>query len=128
MSERVCFIPNPATGARVLLIDLSGFLTASDSLPHIADARGLVAAQPPHSLYCLVDVTGSRFNVEVVEALKELTSHNRPFVIASALVGVVGLQRVILESVVAFSGRKNLKPVPSRAEAFIWLESQKPAS
>lgn len=128
MSDRICFIPNPVNGANVLLMDLSGFAVASDSFPYISEARDTVAAQPPLSLYCLLDVSGSRFNVDVVEAMKELASHNKPFVIATALVGVSGLQRVILESVVKLTGRRNLKQMPSRAEAFDWLAAQKPTS
>jgi len=30
-------------------------------------------------VHCLVDVPGSRFNIETVEAMKNLASHNRPF-------------------------------------------------
>jgi hypothetical protein len=128
MTDRVRFIPNPVGGSDVLLIDLSGFTSPADSLPFIGDARDIVATQAPLSLYCLVDVTGSRFNVDVVEALKELASHNRPFVVATALIGIAGLQRVILESIVKFTGRKNLKSLPARGEAFSWLATQNPAS
>jgi hypothetical protein len=128
MSDRIRFIPSPANGANVLLMDLSGFVNTADSFRYIREARETVAAQPPLSLHCLVDVSGSRFNVDVVEAMKDLAMHNKPFVIATALVGVTGLQRVILESVVKLTGRKNLKQMPSRAEAFDWLAAQKPAS
>lgn len=124
MSDRVRFIPNPRDGTRVLLIDLSGFPGPLDGLPHISAARDEVALQPRRSLCCVVDVTGSRFNVEVVEALKDLAAHNKPYVIASAVVGVSGLQRVILEGVVKFTGRSNLRPVATRDEAFAWLAEQ----
>lgn len=128
MSERIRFIPNPLNASRVLLMDFSGFQTASDSLPFIQEAREFVATQPANSVHCLVDVSGSRFNADVVEAMKDLATHNRPYVIASALIGVGGLQRVILESVVTFSRRKNLKPLTTREEAFAWLASQESAA
>ena len=128
MSDRVRFIPNPVTGKNVLLMDFSGFDNSIEALPYISEARSTVAMQEPTSVYCLVDVTGSRFNIETVEAMKDLATHNRSFVIASALIGVTGLQRVILESVIAFSRRKNLKAIPTREEAFAWLAVQQPAS
>ncbi|MEO6778698.1 MAG: hypothetical protein ABI194_04525 [Gemmatimonadaceae bacterium] len=124
MSDRVRFIPNPRDSTRVLLIDLSGFGAPLDSLPHISAARDEVASQPPKSLCCVVDVTGSRFNIEVVEAVKDLAAHNIPYVIASAVVGVSGLQRVIMEGVLKFTGRSNLKAVATRDEAFAWLAEQ----
>ena len=51
-------------------------------------------------------------------------AHNKPYVIASAVVGVSGLQRVILEGVLKFTGRGNLKPVATRELAFEWLADQ----
>lgn len=108
----------------MLLIDLSGFANALDSLPYIMEARDIVGTQSHKSVYCLVDVSESRFNVDVVEALKDLAIHNQPFVIASAVIGVTGLKRVILEGVVKVTGRTNLKPLPSREAAFGWLAAQ----
>ncbi len=124
MADRIYFFPNPSTKTPVLLFDFAGFTVAADSLPYIRQAQDLVAQQPPNSLYCVVDVTGSKFNGDVVDALKELARHNRPYVIASALVGVSGLQRIILDSVLAFTGRENLKSFPTRAAGLAWLADQ----
>ena len=124
MSDRVTFIDNPVTGRPALLMDFSGFTTAGDALPHISAARDVVATQPARSLHGIVDVTGSKFNSQVVEALKELATHNAPFMIASGIVGVAGLQRVILDSVIAITGRSNLKAFPTRGEALSWLATQ----
>lgn len=115
---------NPTGGASVLLMNFSGFTTAADALPHIAAAAALIAEQPPTSLRTLVDVTGSRCNIEVVESLKQFVAGNRPYVIASAVVGVSGLQKIILDGILTFSSRSNLKSFPARAEALHWLASQ----
>ena len=121
---RVRFIPNQQSGAHVLLIDLSDFAHPVDSLPHIAAARKVVGEQPPKSVCCIVDISGSPYNVEVIDALNALSIHNRPFVIASAIIGVTGFKRVIMESVMMFSRRTNLKALPSREAAFEWLAGQ----
>ena len=124
MSDRISFIDNPVTGRPALLMDFSGFTSAVDALPHITAARDVVATQPARSLHGVVDVTGSKFNSQVVEALKELASHNAPFMIASGIVGIAGLQRVIFDSVIAITGRSNLKAFPTRGEALSWLATQ----
>lgn len=124
MSDRVAFIPNPVSGRPTLLMDFSGFTAAADALPHIGAAREVVGTQPARSVYGVVDVTGSKFNTQVVEALKELASHNAPFMVASGIVGVAGLQRVILDSVIAITGRSNLKAFPTRGDALTWLAAQ----
>jgi hypothetical protein len=128
MSERIHFTPNPYGGRQILVIDFSGFTNASSALPTITAAREMVARQPLESTLCLVDVTGSKFNSEVVDALKALAMHNRPYVIASALIGVSGLQRVILDGVLAFTGRTNLKAFATRDEAFAWLADRAKAA
>lgn len=124
MPERITFIDNPVTGRPALLMDFSGFTTAADALPYIAAARDVVSTQPARSLHGVVDVTGSKFNTRVVEALKELASHNKPFMVASGIVGVAGLQKVILDSVIAITGRSNLKAFPTRGDALTWLATQ----
>ena len=122
--NRIRFIPNQQSGAHVLLIDLSDFSHAVDSLPHIAAARELVGDQPHKSVCCIVDISGSPYNVEVIDALNDLALHNRPFVIASAVIGVTGFKRLIMESILRFAGRSNLKAAPSREAAFEWLAGQ----
>lgn len=124
MSERIAFIENPVSGRQTLLMDFSGFTTAADALPFIDAAREVVSTQPARSLLGVVDVTGSKFNTRVVEAMKEFAAHNAPFMIASGIVGVAGLQRVILDSVIAITGRSNLKAFPTRGEALSWLATQ----
>lgn len=128
MSNRVRFIPNPSGGNEVLLIDLTGFAAPLDAIDTINEARSLIAAQPLSSVRCIVDVTAARFNTDVVEALKELAAANKPYMIATGLIGVTGLQRIILEAVIKFTARKNLKSMPSREEAFAWLAAQAPGS
>ena len=128
MPERVRFIPNPAGGGQVLLIDLTGFAAPIESMDTITAARHTIATQPHSSVRCIVDVRAARFNTDVVEALKELAAANKPYMIATSLVGVSGLQRIILDAVIKFTGRKNLKAISSFEDAFVWLAQQQPGS
>jgi hypothetical protein len=52
-----------------------------------------------------VNVKDSRFDTRIARALQELPRHNKPFVLASAIVGLSGLQRVILSAVMRATGR-----------------------
>lgn len=65
-----------------------------------------VRSQPKKSVYTITIVTGAKFDVNVVEKLKELTKENEPFVIKSAVVGMSGLQELVLMMVSTFSKRK----------------------
>ena len=108
----------------VVIMDFSGITNIDEALGHIDEAMAFVATQPKGSLYTLTDVTGSKFDARVTEAMKKLATHNKPYVIAGAVVGITGLMRIIFQAVLTFSGRKNLKAFDTRAEAERWIAQQ----
>jgi hypothetical protein len=103
-TERVRFVEHQ--GKRILYHDFTNLVKPDEALAAIQLARTTVRQQPQGSLLTLTHVTGSRFNHDVVEALKELTSGNAPFVRAGAIVGMSGLQRVVYVALTQFTGRR----------------------
>ncbi len=63
------------------------------------------------------------FSSEAAEALKQFTSHNKPYVTAAAVVGIIGLKQIIYNAVLKFSGR-NLVAFDSVDKAKDWLATQ----
>lgn len=120
-SERVRFIEH--RGVPILLIDFSGLQKTEEILREIGVARALVAAQPPASLRTLTHVRGARYTPPVMDALKELTAHNKPYVKAAAVVGMEGLHRVLFRAVIVFS-RRNIEAFDTLDRARDWLASQ----
>ena len=104
MSPRVYFIEHK--GKQIAYHDFSGIATPAEALAAIAESRDLVRKQPIASCLTLTYVAGSRFNREVVEALKELTKGNKPYVRAGVIVGLSGIQRVVYVAVTQFTGRR----------------------
>jgi hypothetical protein len=89
---------------RILLIDFSN-CTIDEALKTMEEAEKIIRAQPKESLLILTDVTNARYNMEAVEKLKEFTKGNKPYVRASAVVGLDGIKRIIYDAVVMFSKR-----------------------
>lgn len=118
---RVRFIEHE--GRRVLFIDFSGIRDRSTAFHAIDEVKRLVAGQPRGSLLTLTTVAGSTFDPEIIQALKELAAHNKPFVQAAALVGLSGLQRVAYAAVSLFSGR-HITAFRDVGEAMNWLVAQ----
>lgn len=104
-------------------MDFANVLDPEEGLRVIAEARAFVARQPKGSLRTLVDVEGSRFDTRVTHALKDLAMHNTPYTIASAIVGLSGLHRVVLTAVTTFSKRE-IKSFASVNAAKAWLVEQ----
>ena len=109
-------------GKRVFLIDFSRS-GINEINATIAQAKPLIAAEPPLSILCLVDTTGSKFDIEISKALQAFSEHNKPYMKTTALVGVEGLQKVIYFAVLTFTKRTNIVLKNSRGEALDWLIS-----
>lgn len=120
MEHRIQFVEH--NGTRLLHLNLSN-AGAQDVINVINKATPVIAAQPERSIRTLTDVTGLTFNHEATEALKQFTRHNKPYVIAGAVVGVTGLKQIIYNSVLKFSGR-NIVAFNTLDEAKNWLATQ----
>ncbi len=93
---------------------------ADEVLTVIDQAKAAIRTQAQQSVFILTDVTNTAFNSKVSDAMREFVMHNKPYVVASAVVGVTGLKQIIYNAVMKFSGRK-LTAFDSLAEAKDWL-------
>lgn len=110
-------------GTRILFLDFSEVQDKDEALRAIFDAWEIIRTQPPNSLLTLTYVKNSRFDTDIVNALKELAQKDEPFVKAGAVVGLSGLQRVVYRAVTYFSGR-HLPAFEEMEEAKDWLVEQ----
>lgn len=121
--QRTRFIEH--AGQRLILLDFSQITDPVQSQREIAIAKEFFAALPREKTQrTLTDVTGSRYNADVVAALKDLAAHNEPYVAAAAVVTTSGLHRVAIMAVSTFS-RRTLQAFESRAQALDWLVGQR---
>ncbi len=121
MSERVRIIEHG-----IILIDLSGITEPDKELHNSELARKLVATHPLGQALVLTDVTGSKASEAAIDSLKRMAAQNKPFVKASALVGLSPITRVIFRAVIALT-RRDIRPFANRSEAIAYLLSQKGA-
>lgn len=119
--DRTRFIDH--RGHQILLFDFSNLQDSAVTLREIEKSKEFVAQQPEQSLYTLVNVENARYDSTVVQALKELAAHNKPYVIAGAVVGMSALHRIAYRMVVLFSGRK-LAAFETLHEGKHWLLDQ----
>jgi hypothetical protein len=101
--ERARFIDHK--GKKIFLLDCSNCLP-SDINPLIEECGRQVQSQPQKSVLTLTIAGGGRFDLETINKLKNLTRDNEPYVKKSAVVGISGLQEVVLMTVSRFSNRK----------------------
>src|ERR1700722_7241836 len=79
-------------GARpLLLIDLSHATDHAETLAAVAYARRLVPMHAPIRILTMTDVTAIRYNAQVVQAIREMADHNKPYVAWGAVIGLSAL-------------------------------------
>jgi hypothetical protein len=117
--ERVQFIEHK--GKKILHLNFAGCMP-NEVLLVIKQARSTIRTQSSQSVFTLTDVTNAAFNSAVSDAMKEFVLHNKPYVVASAVVGVTGLKQIIFNAVMKLSGRK-LTAFENLDEAKDWLAS-----
>lgn len=104
-APRVRFIDHGSL--RVVLLDFQGITDKTQGLAHVDEARAFVARLPKDgSHYTLTDVRETRYDREIVDAFKQLTAHNRPYVRAAAVVSNSAIHRAAISLVAAISRRK----------------------
>lgn len=110
-------------GTALVYLDFSGVQIQADAMERIAAARAFIARQPKNSLFTLTNVDGSYYNREIVQAMGALVEHNKPYVVAGALVGVSGMMRIFLNTLNRVTGRR-LTTFEKEADAKEWLFQQ----
>ena len=119
--QRLRFIDH--RGHRILEIDFTEMNAPGEALEAIGEVRRFVAQQPEGSLLTLTDVTGTRYDDEIIAALRDLAAHNKPFVRAAASVTRTPLQLVAIRASAVNTRRKMMAFDDSEA-AKDWLVEQ----
>lgn len=120
--ERVRFITH--RGHRILFMDYSELQDDQEIVRLIEQAKELVAQQPENSVLGLVYVRDANTSNVVKEAMKQGAVHNKPYIKATAVVGMSPMQRLVYEAVRLFSKRENFCAFDDLAPAKDWLLEQ----
>lgn len=88
----------------MVLQDFSGIRSPEEALHVIEEARQFMRTQQPGVLL-VTDVTGASFDKRVLDAIRELAAHHKPYVRASAIVGLSPLARIAYGAITRITGR-----------------------
>lgn len=110
-------------GARILSLDVSHSHSAEENIAAFWQARDVILKEPPKSVRLLTDVTKAHYTTQAVDAMKEFSQTVTPHILASAAVGVSGIKRIVLQSLIKLSGR-HIEMFETREQALDWLARQ----
>lgn len=111
-------------GVRMLLVDGSELRAASDIDSLAGHVAPLIQNEPKGSVRIMLNVTSLRFDRQSIISIKRIFVDAQPWIRASSLVGVAGLQRVLLQILNQVAKRE--RPLFDTVEqAKDWLATQK---
>ncbi len=108
-------------GKQFIYIDFSGCKTNTDYKSVIEAAKAIVVKYPKNSLYSITDGNDVTFDSLTKEMVTEWMKFAGPYVIHGALIGINGIKKIMINSMLKISGRTNLKILNSKQEAIEWL-------
>lgn len=115
-------------GIRVILLDFHGITDPQEGLAAVAAAQKFIGALTPDgSHYTLTDVRQTRYDKQIVDAFKEFTQHNRPYVRAAAIVSDSALHRAAI-SMIGIVSRRKLAVFGTREEGLAYLAKEDAAA
>lgn len=106
-------------GQEILLDDYTN-IYPEQFAPLIKKITDLTFQSGKKDILLIVDVTGSYANKEAVDAFVESGKKSKPLLKKTAVVGITGVKKILLNVVNKFSGL-NAKAVSSMEDAKEWL-------
>jgi hypothetical protein len=112
-------------GKRFIYYDVSHFKNNVQFKEFIAYAKTVIQQSPAEgSLFSITNVEGVIYDTETKNIVAEWMDFNRPYIKLGAVIGLDGIKRIMVNSILKMSGRNNMKFFRSRDEAAQWLAVQ----
>lgn len=115
--ERVKFILYKET--QILYKDFSN-CTADEALEIIEEARKIITAQPKGSVLTLTNVSNGRYNLNVIDKLRQLLIEDSPYIKKGTVIGLSSMQKIMYDTLMTASQR-HLPVFPNEEQAKQWL-------
>jgi hypothetical protein len=106
-------------GKQVLVLDFTN-CTPEEVTFLSEEAERIITGQPDNSVLVLADFAGAQFSRDAITRIKEVTTHDRPFVKRVAWVHTASLPKVLYDAIKTFSQRE-FPTFETREEALEFL-------
>jgi hypothetical protein len=112
-------------GKRFIYFDLGFFKNNGQFMEFIEYAKGVIRRYPQdNSLFSVTNVEGVLYDSETKSIVADWMDFNRPYIGQGAVIGLDGIKRIMVNSILKMSRRSNMKFFRARDEAVKWLASR----
>ena len=110
-------------GKNFIYFNITGLADNDQFESYAAAAKEIIKKYPPKSVYVITS-SMEFFDTRTKDICSEWIVFNKPYVIASALVSISGITRMVAKSIYKKAERGLAPPFTSRDEAVAWLLTQ----
>jgi hypothetical protein len=111
-------------GKTILYIDFSGFTSHEQFQEVINIWRPLITKYPEHSVYTISNVEGVIFDSAVKDTIINHMGFNKPYVKGGAVIGMDGIQKMMIKTIMNVTARPDLDFFFTKEEAIEWILQQ----
>ena len=110
-------------GKMIFQMDFSNLKNVQEINGVISESINHIRTKPLASLYCLTNISGLHFSNDIKDLFQNFVKGNKPYVKASAVVGLNGLQQIVYNGLMKITGR-DIKSFSTMDEAKEWLAAK----
>jgi hypothetical protein len=108
-----------------MFIDFSGFKNVDDFNKLIGLLKPAIAKYPLNTLNTITNLENVRIDTDFKEIAIEYMAHNKPYVKYGVIIGIDGIKKIMANTVIKLSGRKNMFFTFTKEQAVEWILGQK---
>jgi hypothetical protein len=109
-------------GRKFIYYDVSHFKNNTQFKEFIEYAKTVIRQYPAEgSLFSVTNIEGVIYDTETKNVVAEWMDFNRPYIKQGAVIGLDGIKRIMVNSILKMSRRSNMKFFRTRDEAVKWL-------
>ena len=107
-----------------MYVDLSNFITPENAAVKLEEIKKAIAKYPDKSLYTITNIGNMKFDSKTKNLATDYMKHNDPYVKYGAAIGLDGIKKFLISSIMKLSGRNNIHFAFTKEQAINWLLKQ----
>jgi hypothetical protein len=111
-------------GKNIMYIDFSNLMTNEEFTKLIDIVKPVIAKYKDCSLYTITNVEDVRYDSFTREIFINYVEHNRPYVKTGVLIGIDGVKKMIVNTLVKLTGRGKFHITFTKEKAIEWILQQ----
>ena len=111
-------------GKSFIYVDLSGLKTMEDFSRQFDLVKPVISKYPELSLYSITNIANTRFNPKIRGLILDYLKHNKRYVKYSVIIGIDGIKKLMIDTLIKLSGRDNISCAFCKENAIEWALRQ----